>query len=128
MTMTSQNVKLEIDGRSFETPEGTTLGALFGSQYPEGFGKGIAAKLNGKVVDFHTPVHESGRLELLQLNSPEGLRVLRHSTAHLMASAVLKLFPNAKLAIGPRSTTVFTTTSRWTVPSSPRIWRRSRNG
>ena len=101
MTMTSQNVKLEIDGRSFETPEGTTLGALFGSQYPEGFGKGIAAKLNGKVVDFHTPVHESGRLELLQLNSPEGLRVLRHSTAHLMASAVLKLFPNAKLAIGP---------------------------
>ncbi len=52
-------------------------------------------------MDFHTPVRESGRLELLPLESPEGLQVLRHSTAHLMASAVVKLFPGAKLAIGP---------------------------
>jgi threonyl-tRNA synthetase len=101
MTTTSQNVKLEIDGRSLEAPEGTTIGAMFGSQYPEGFGRGIAAKLNGRVVDFHTPIRESGRLELLPIHSPEGVQVLRHSTAHLMASAVLKLFPNAKLAIGP---------------------------
>jgi threonyl-tRNA synthetase len=101
MAMTSQNVKLEIDGRSFEAPEGTTIGALLGSQYKEGFKQGIAAELNGKIVDFHTPIHESGRLRLLPIDGPEGLRVLRHSTAHLMASAVLKLFPNAKLAIGP---------------------------
>jgi len=101
MTTTSQNVKLEIDGRSFEAAEGTTIGALLGSQYKEGFKKGIAAELNGKVVDFLTPLHESGTLTLLPIDSPEGLRVLRHSTAHLMASAVLKLFPNAKLAIGP---------------------------
>ena len=101
MTMTSQNVKLDIDGRSFEAPEGTTLGSLLGSQYKEGFKQGIAAKLNGRVVDFLTPLHESGRLELLPIDSPEGLHVLRHSTAHLMASAVVKLFPDAKLAIGP---------------------------
>jgi threonyl-tRNA synthetase len=101
MTTTSQNVKLEIDGRSLEAPEGSTLGAIFGSQFKEGFGQGIAAKLNGRIVDFHTPIRESGRLELLPIHSPEGLQVLRHSTAHLMASAVLKLFPNAKLAIGP---------------------------
>jgi len=101
MTTTSQNVKLEIDGRSLEGPEGSTIGELLREQYPEGFGRGIAAKLDGKVVDFHTPIHQSGRVELLSLNTPEGLQVLRHSTAHLMASAVLKLFPNAKLAIGP---------------------------
>jgi threonyl-tRNA synthetase len=101
MTMTSQNVKLEIDGRSFEAPEGTTIGALLGSQYKEGFKKGIAARLNGKVVDFLTPIRESGKLDLLPVDSPDGLRVLRHSTAHLMASAVQKLFPNAKFAIGP---------------------------
>src|SRR6266446_897043 len=101
MTMTSQNVKLEIDGRSLEGPEGSTIGGLLRDQYPEGFGRGIAARLNGRIVDFHTPIRESGRLELLSLNSTEGLQVLRHSTAHLMASAVLKLFPNAKLAIGP---------------------------
>ena len=101
MTTTSQNVKLEIDGRSLEAPEGSTLGSIFGSQYKEGFGLGIAAKLNGRIVDFHTPIRESGRLELLPIHSPEGIQVLRHSTAHLMASAVLKLFPDAKLAIGP---------------------------
>ncbi|HXL15715.1 MAG TPA: threonine--tRNA ligase [Methylomirabilota bacterium] len=94
-------MKLEIDGRSLEGPEGSTIGGLLRDQYPEGFGRGIAARLNGRIVDFHTPIRESGRLELLSLNSTEGLQVLRHSTAHLMASAVLKLFPNAKLAIGP---------------------------
>src|SRR5205085_5121952 len=96
MTMTSQTLKLEVDGKSFEAPEGTTIGQLFGSQYKEGFKLGIAARLNGKIVDFHTPLRESGRLELFSLDTPEGLAVLRHSTAHLMASAVLKLFPNAK--------------------------------
>src|SRR5262245_59864187 len=101
MTTTSQNVKLEIDGHSFEAPEGTTIGSLFGSRYKEGFKQGIAARLNGRIVDFHTPIRESGRLELLPIDSPEGLQVLRHSTAHLMASAVVKLFPDAKLAIGP---------------------------
>ncbi len=101
MTTTSQNVKLEIDGRSLEAPEGTTIGAILRSQYPDGLGRGVAARLNGKIVDFHTPIRESGTLQLLSLDTPEGLQVLRHSTAHLMASAVLKLFPNAKFAIGP---------------------------
>ncbi len=101
MTTTLQNVKLEIDGRSLEAPEGATLGAILRSQYPDGLGRGVAARLNGTIVDFHTPIRESGRLELLSLDTPEGLQVLRHSTAHLMASAVLKLFPEAKFAIGP---------------------------
>ena len=101
-TPTSQSLmKLEMDGRSLEASEGTTLGELFAKSFREGFKQGIAAKLNGKVVDFHTPIRESGRLELIPLDSPEGLQVLRHSTAHLMASAVVKLFPSAKLAIGP---------------------------
>src|SRR2546422_7283206 len=101
-TPTAQSLmKLEIDGRSFEANGGTTLGELFGKSFREGFKQGIAAKMNGKVVDFHTPIRESGRLELVPLDSPEGLQVLRHSTAHLLASAVVKLFPNAKLAIGP---------------------------
>lgn len=92
---------LELNGRTFQADPGTTLDALFMSQYKEGFKEGIAAKLNGKVVDFHTPLRESGKLEMIQADTPEGLAVLRHSTAHLMASAVVKLFPEAKLAIGP---------------------------
>src|SRR5258706_14559947 len=74
MTVTSENVKLEIDGRSFETHEGVTIGALLGSQYKEGFKQGIAATPNGKSVDFLTPIHESGRLTLLPIDNPEALR------------------------------------------------------
>ena len=96
-----KTIRLDIDSRSLEGDDGATLGQLMRAQYPEGFERGVAAKLNGQVVDFHTPIHESGRVDLLSLDSPEGLQVLRHSTAHLMASAVVKLFPEAKLAIGP---------------------------
>src|SRR6266850_1305211 len=94
-------IQLEIDSRQLQAEPGTTLGALFHEQYQEAFRLGVAAKLNGRLVDFHTPIHESGRLELVPVESVEGLSVLRHSTSHLMASAVVKLFPEAKLAIGP---------------------------
>ena len=94
-------IRLEIDGRPLEAEAGTTLGSLFHEQYQEAFRLGVAAKLNGRLVDFHTPIQESGRIELVPVESPEGLSVLRHSTSHLMASAVVKLFPDAKLAIGP---------------------------
>jgi threonyl-tRNA synthetase len=92
---------LELNGRRLKAEDGTTLDALFMAQYKEGFKQGIAAKLNGRIVDFQTPIHESGRIEMIPLETAEGLAVLRHSTAHLMASAVVKLFPGAKLAIGP---------------------------
>jgi threonyl-tRNA synthetase len=94
-------IQLEIDGRRLEAQPGSTLGAIFHEQYQEAFRQGVAARLNGRVVDFHTPIHESGTLELIPVETAEGLAVLRHSTAHLMASAVVKHFPEAKLAIGP---------------------------
>jgi threonyl-tRNA synthetase len=94
-------IQLEVDGRRLEAEPGSTLGQIFHEQYQDAFRLGVAAKLNGRVVDFHTPVHESGHLELIPVDSKEGLAVLRHSTAHLMASAVMKLFPGTKLAIGP---------------------------
>jgi len=94
-------IQLEIDSRRLEAEPGKTLGAIFHEQYQEAFRQGVAAKLNGRLIDFHTPIHESGRVELVPVESDEGLSVLRHSTSHLMASAVVKLFPDAKLAIGP---------------------------
>jgi threonyl-tRNA synthetase len=94
-------IQLEVDGRQLEAESGLTLGQIFHEQYQDAFRLGVAAKLNGRIVDFHTPVDESGRLELIPVDSKEGLAVLRHSTAHLMASAVVKLFPGTKLAIGP---------------------------
>ena len=94
-------IQLEVNGRQLEAESGLTLGQIFHEQYQEAFRLGVAAKLNGQVVDFHTPIRESGKLELISVDTPEGLAVLRHSTAHLMASAVVKLFPGTKLAIGP---------------------------
>jgi len=95
------NLTLELNGRSLTAPDGATLGGLLQEQFPNAFDRNVAGRLNGRIVDFHTPLHESGRLELVPTESPEGLAVLRHSTSHLMASAVMELFPEAKLAIGP---------------------------
>lgn len=61
----------------------------------------VAATCNGQVLDFMTPVPANAALGLVRADSPEGLRVVRHSTAHLMAAAVQALFPEAKFAIGP---------------------------
>ncbi|MBI2163880.1 MAG: threonine--tRNA ligase, partial [candidate division NC10 bacterium] len=61
----------------------------------------VAAAWNGRTLDFMTPVPSNAALTLVQPDSVEGLQVLRHSTAHLMASAVQALFPEAKFAIGP---------------------------
>ena len=94
-------IDLQIDGRSLKADDGSTLGKVLHEQYQEGFRLGVAAKLNGRLIDYHTPIHESGTVEFVPVESAEGLAVLRHSTSHLMASAVVKLFPEAKLAIGP---------------------------
>jgi len=94
-------IQIDVNGRQLEAESGSTLGRIFHEQYQDAFRLGVAAKLNGRVVDFHTPITESGQVELIPVDTPEGLAVLRHSTAHLMASAVVKLFPGTKLAIGP---------------------------
>ncbi len=61
----------------------------------------IAAKYNGKTVDIHTNVPEGAELTPIASDHPDALAVIRHSTAHLMADAVQKLFPGTKVAFGP---------------------------
>jgi threonyl-tRNA synthetase len=61
----------------------------------------IAAKLNGSPVDLSRILDEDCSLEWVSIDSPEGLDVLRHSTAHLMAQAVQSLFPGTQVTIGP---------------------------
>lgn len=63
--------------------------------------KAIAAKINGKLVDLRTPIKEDCRLEILSFEDEEGKHVYRHSTAHILAQAVKRLYPNTKLGIGP---------------------------
>ncbi len=61
----------------------------------------IAARVNGKVVDLSRPLREDSTVEPIVADSPEGVEVLRHSTAHLMAQAVKRLFPDTQVTIGP---------------------------
>lgn len=61
----------------------------------------IAAKVNGKVVDLSRSLDTDCELEFIPLASAEGLDVLRHSCAHLMAQAAKRLFPSVQITIGP---------------------------
>jgi threonyl-tRNA synthetase len=61
----------------------------------------VVAKLDGRLVDLDAPLDTGGEFEIVTRNSSEGLEVLRHSTAHAMAQAILELYPGSKLTIGP---------------------------
>ena len=61
----------------------------------------VVAKLNGELIDLDAPLNGGGDFEVVTRDSAEGLEVLRHSTAHAMAQAVVELYPGSKLTIGP---------------------------
>ena len=61
----------------------------------------IAAKFNGEAVDLSRSVNQGGEVEAISTDSPEGLEILRHSTAHLMAQAILRLYPGSHFGVGP---------------------------
>ena len=61
----------------------------------------VVAKLNGELIDLDAPLNGGGDFEVVTGDSAEGLEVLRHSTAHAMAQAILELYPGSKLTIGP---------------------------
>jgi threonyl-tRNA synthetase len=61
----------------------------------------VAIKTDGKIVDLHSFIEPTTPFELVRTTDKEGLQVIRHSTAHVMADAVQKLFPGTKVTIGP---------------------------
>lgn len=96
------NIKLP-DGSVREYADGSTIEDVAAS-ISSGLRKNaVAGKLDGIVVDLSTTLHEGALVEIVTLDSPEGLEVMRHSTAHLMAQAVKRLFGNqeVRLGIGP---------------------------
>jgi len=67
----------------------------------------VVARINGEIKDLWSELFEGDRVESIEINSPEGLAVLRHSTAHVLAQAVQEIFPETKLGIGPPITDGF---------------------
>ena len=63
--------------------------------------KALAGKLSGQLIDLKTPITEDGDIAIITPESEEGLEILRHSSAHLLAQAVKRLFKDVKLGIGP---------------------------
>src|SRR5713226_1163735 len=61
----------------------------------------IAARVNGKLVDLSRPLDHDATVEPVAASSPEGIDIIRHSTAHLMAQAVQSLYPGTQVTIGP---------------------------
>jgi threonyl-tRNA synthetase len=61
----------------------------------------VVAKLDGELIDLDAPLNGGGEFEVVTIASSEGLEVLRHSTAHAMAQAIVELYPGSKLTIGP---------------------------
>lgn len=89
------------DGSVREYAQGTTVAEVAAS-IGRGLAKAaLAGKMNDRIIDLHQPLPGSGALEIITAESPEGLEILRHSAAHIMAAAVQKLYPDTKFGIGP---------------------------
>ncbi|MFC5543087.1 threonine--tRNA ligase [Ureibacillus suwonensis] len=89
------------DGAVKEFSKGTTTEEVAASISPGLRKKALAGKVNGKLLDLKTPIEEDGAIEIVTPDHEDALDILRHSTAHLTAQAVKRLFPGAKLGIGP---------------------------
>ncbi|NLE87527.1 MAG: threonine--tRNA ligase [Myxococcales bacterium] len=89
------------DGSARALEEGASAADL-AAQIGSGLAKAaVAAKVNGAVRDLALPLRDGDEVSILTKKDPEALEVLRHSAAHLMADAILRVFPQAELTIGP---------------------------
>ncbi len=102
----SIHVKLP-DGSVKDVPKGTTALDIAKSIGQRLADAALAAKTNGDLIDLARPLEKDTELRLLTDRDPEALEVYRHSSAHLLAAAVLELFPETKLGHGPPTDTGF---------------------
>ncbi|MGM7720892.1 threonine--tRNA ligase [Metabacillus sp. Hm71] len=91
------------DGAVKEFAKGTTTEDIAASISPGLKKKSLAGKLDGQLIDLRTPILEDGAIEIVTQDSGEALEIMRHSTAHLMAQAIKRLYKDqsVKLGIGP---------------------------
>jgi threonyl-tRNA synthetase len=96
------NIEITLpDGSKQSVPAGTPPLDIAKSISPRLADAAIVAKVDGELYDLARPLENSATLQILTSRDPEALEVYRHSTAHLLAAAVLELYPETKLGIGP---------------------------
>jgi threonyl-tRNA synthetase len=89
------------DGSKREYPDGSTPLSIAESISKSLAKRSVIAKVNGEVRDMKRPLEGDASLELLDINSKDGLELLRHDAAHVLAQAVQELFPGTQVTIGP---------------------------
>ena len=102
------NVQITFpDGATKEFPQGITALEVAKSIGPRLAADSLAAKVDGRLVDLSHRIEANASIQFITPSSPEGLTIYRHSSAHLLAAAVLELFPDAHPGIGPPTETGF---------------------
>ncbi|MDP9580375.1 threonine--tRNA ligase [Bacillus sp. ILBB4] len=90
-----------LDGNEKEFSKGITLHDIAESISSSLKKKAIAGKVNGELYDLHRSINQDAEIEILTLESDEGLEIMRHTTAHILAQAVKRVHKNVKLGVGP---------------------------
>ncbi len=102
MSSVETQIKVKLPDGSLKSMEAGQTGADLAKAISEGlYRKAVGLTINGELSDLYTPLADGMEVKILTADSPESIELLRHSTAHVMAQAVQKLFPQAKIAIGP---------------------------
>ena len=89
------------DGATREVPSGTTAAEIAHQISPRLAKEALVARTNGELIDLSRPLDHDTKLSILTSKDPDAFQVFRHSAAHLLAAAVLELYPSVKLGIGP---------------------------
>src|SRR5215468_9536598 len=104
----ADNIHIQLpDGSQKEVPKGTTALDVAKSISLRLADAALVAKTNGDLIDLARPLETDTGLRILTEKDPEALGVYRHSSAHLLAAAVLELFPETKLGHGPSTESGF---------------------
>ena len=91
-------ITVTVNGASRTVPAGTRVREVFEGKAGRDV---VAARVNGRLTDLSRPLEEDATVEIVAADSPDGIDIIRHSTAHLMAQAVQTLFPGTQVTIGP---------------------------
>src|SRR5271154_6970499 len=100
--MSTDTIQITLpDGATREVPRGTTAAQIAHQISPRLAKEALVARADGELVDLSRPLEHDAKISILTAKNPDSLFVFRHSAAHLLAAAVLELYPGVKLGIGP---------------------------
>ena len=106
--MSTETIQITLpDGATREVQRGTTAAQIAHQISPRLAKEALIARADGELVDLSRPLEHDTKISILTAKDPDSLQVFRHSAAHLLAAAVLELYPDVKLGIGPPIDTGF---------------------